>query len=104
MFQASLLSSSRDFGIFHILNIRGSFEFIAFGIMAGRIDFDKYIDISKLKNKTALITGGVSGLGSGIAATFAEHGAHVTIADINEQRGNEYAKELTSKGYRCGVP
>jgi len=79
-------------------------EFIAFGIMAGRIDFDKHIDISKLKNKTALITGGVSGLGSGIAATFAEHGAHVTIADINEQRGNEYAKELTSKGYRCGVP
>ena len=43
-------------------------------MMVEVIDFGKAIDVSKLRDKTVLITGGASGLGSGIAARFAEHG------------------------------
>ena len=37
----------------------------------------------RLKNKTALVTGGASGLGYAIAKEFTLHGATVMIADID---------------------
>jgi len=53
---------------------------------------------SSLKDKSVLITGGASGLGAAIALAYAEKGAYVTIADINEELGNKYTKELQAKG------
>ncbi|KAA3633293.1 MAG: SDR family NAD(P)-dependent oxidoreductase [Bacteroidetes bacterium] len=50
-----------------------------------------------LKNKTAIITGGASGIGKAIAETFSEMGATVHIIDVNEQAGKQTASELTSK-------
>ena len=36
-----------------------------------------------LKNKTAIITGGASGLGAGIAKILAKQGAVISLIDIN---------------------
>lgn len=47
-----------------------------------------------LKGKTALITGGTSGLGKAIALLFAEQGAHVAIFGTNSARAKEVAEKL----------
>ena len=39
----------------------------------------------RLENKTALVTGGASGFGEGIARTFAREGARVAVLDINQE-------------------
>jgi 3-oxoacyl-[acyl-carrier protein] reductase len=48
----------------------------------------------RLKDKVALVTGGASGFGEGIARRFAQEGAHVAIADLNEDAAQKLAKEL----------
>ena len=47
-----------------------------------------------LKGKTALVTGGASGLGEATARRYASHGANVAILDMNDERGETLAKEL----------
>jgi NAD(P)-dependent dehydrogenase (short-subunit alcohol dehydrogenase family) len=47
-----------------------------------------------LDGKTALITGGASGIGAGICRHFAAAGASVVIADVDEERGRALAGEL----------
>lgn len=53
--------------------------------------------MKRLENKIAIITGGASGIGKATAEKFVEEGAKVIIWDLNEQRGNEVAKELGAK-------
>ncbi len=48
----------------------------------------------RLKDKTAIITGAASGFGEGIARRFAEEGAQVVVADLNEESGKKIAKEI----------
>ena len=53
------------------------------------------IDLSQLKDKSCLITGGASGLGFAVAEAFARAGAYVTIADlISTEPGEKIAKDL----------
>ncbi len=48
----------------------------------------------RLSGKTALVTGGASGLGAAIARRFVLEGAAVIIADIDEVAGNALAAEI----------
>jgi NAD(P)-dependent dehydrogenase (short-subunit alcohol dehydrogenase family) len=47
-----------------------------------------------IQGKSALVTGGASGLGAATVRMLAEQGAKVAIADLNEKNGNELAQEL----------
>jgi 2-hydroxycyclohexanecarboxyl-CoA dehydrogenase len=52
----------------------------------------------KLDGKTALITGGASGIGRATVLEFARNGARVICADINEAKAREVAKEASDCG------
>jgi len=48
----------------------------------------------RLEGKRAIVTGGASGFGAGIARRFAEEGARVIVADLNEDAARALAAEL----------
>ncbi len=48
----------------------------------------------RLDGKVAVITGGCSGIGLATVRRFAEEGARVVIGDLNDERGEELAKEV----------
>ena len=48
----------------------------------------------RLEGKTAIVTGGASGFGAGIARKFVTEGARVVIADLNSELAEELAQEL----------
>ncbi|NOU62527.1 glucose 1-dehydrogenase [Paenibacillus sp. LMG 31461] len=56
-----------------------------------------------LLGKTAIVTGGSSGIGESIVRLFAANGANVVIADWNEQEGVRLADDLTSSGYHVAA-
>ncbi len=53
---------------------------ISLGGTAGRVD-----------RKVVIVTGGAQGFGAGIVEQLMEHGANVVIADLNEEKGREFA-------------
>ena len=52
----------------------------------------------RLDNKTAVITGGGSGIGRAIATVFARQGAKVYIIDVDENGAKETVKIITEAG------
>ncbi|ORY57842.1 3-oxoacyl-reductase [Pseudomassariella vexata] len=49
---------------------------------------------TRLAGKVAIVTGGASGFGRGIATKFVQEGANVIIADLSAEAGQALAKEL----------
>tara|TARA_B100000767_G_scaffold33169_1_gene28353 strand:- start:7386 stop:8162 length:777 start_codon:yes stop_codon:yes gene_type:complete len=64
--------------------------------------------IFSLKGKTAIITGGGSGIGKAISTTFAKQGAHVCILDFSADNGNVTVSEIKKENgsasfYQCDL-
>jgi NAD(P)-dependent dehydrogenase (short-subunit alcohol dehydrogenase family) len=58
---------------------------LSMGATAGRAD-----------RKIAIVTGGAQGFGAGIVENLMENGANVVIADLNEEKGKEFADSFNS--------
>jgi NAD(P)-dependent dehydrogenase (short-subunit alcohol dehydrogenase family) len=54
--------------------------------------------MAKLSGKSAIVTGGASGIGKAIAQLFLEEGARVVVADINKGLLDTTTKELSAAG------
>ena len=62
----------------------------------------------RLDGRTAVVTGGASGIGRAIAEVFASQGARVCILDLNEECAKAAAATISENGgeataYRCDV-
>ena len=55
--------------------------------------------IDDLSGKVAVVTGAASGIGRATATAFAERGMRVALADIEEERLEQTAAELTAAGH-----
>ncbi len=51
-----------------------------------------------LEGKTAIITGAASGIGKSTAVLFAQNGANVVVADIDEEQGKAVVEKLKTQG------
>ena len=54
-----------------------------------------------LKNKSAIITGGASGIGKAVSILFAKQGADVHIMDLNQSALDEMQKIISSENQSC---
>ena len=57
----------------------------------------------RLKDKTAIVTGGASGFGEGIARAFAAQGARVLVADISQKAALRVADDIGGLAVRTDV-
>lgn len=53
----------------------------------------------RLSGRTALVTGGASGIGAACVRAFAAEGAVVTVADVNEEAAAELADQIGGKAW-----
>src|SRR5258706_16446809 len=57
----------------------------------------------RLEEKVALVTGAAQGIGFACAQAFAAEGAHVVLADVNNDKGRKAAESLGAEFARCDV-
>jgi len=56
-----------------------------------------------IQNKVFIVTGGASGLGAGTARMLVANGARVVLADVQDEAGNAFAKEIGQRYVHCDV-
>lgn len=79
-------------------NRQPGFEYV----MDPRPVFDKPKAAKKLEGKTAIITGGDSGIGRAVSVLFAKEGANVVIVYFDEHQDAEETKQYVEKeGAKC---
>ena len=64
---------------------------------SGPVDVKGQVNYAALKDRNVIVTGGSSGLGKGFVHMFAENGANIVIADLQDGPGKELEKELAGK-------
>ncbi|KAE8310455.1 hypothetical protein BDV41DRAFT_590350 [Aspergillus transmontanensis] len=71
----------------------------------GPVDCTIPPDPSKLQGKSVIVTGGANGMGETTVRQFAAAGAFVTIADVNVERGEQVAQELSPNAQfvKCNI-
>lgn len=52
----------------------------------------------RLENRTVVVTGAAQGFGAGIAGILFSEGANIVVADLNEEKGKEFAGQLNARG------
>jgi NAD(P)-dependent dehydrogenase (short-subunit alcohol dehydrogenase family) len=58
----------------------------------------------EIRGKVAIVTGGASGIGAGLAKRFVAEGARgVVLADVNLERAESVAKEIGAVAMKCDV-
>ena len=57
--------------------------------------------MNRLQDKIAIVTGGANGIGSAVSELFAEEGAWVLIADIEEEPGQQTVNGIREDGGRA---
>ncbi len=50
------------------------------------------------QNKSVVVTGGALGIGAAVAARFAQDGARVVIADVNEEAAQQVIERIGKGG------
>jgi NAD(P)-dependent dehydrogenase (short-subunit alcohol dehydrogenase family) len=58
------------------------------------------VDVMKLTDKVAIVTGAAAGIGRAIALAFAREGAHVVLADVEGERVKQVEQELQQQSPR----
>jgi NAD(P)-dependent dehydrogenase (short-subunit alcohol dehydrogenase family) len=89
---------ANELGVSHPLTVLGgaSVEF-------GRAMDPQIGELLSLDGRTALVTGGASGIGESIARLLAGAGAHVVIGDIDTEGAAEVAGEIESAGHSAAA-
>ena len=57
----------------------------------------------RFEGKNAIVTGAASGIGAATARRLASEGAHVVVADFNEEAARAVASEVNGTAVRCDV-
>lgn len=57
--------------------------------------------MGRMDGRSAVVTGGASGIGRACALTFAREGADVVVADLDEERGRVVVSEIKAMGRKA---
>ncbi|MBA2457010.1 MAG: SDR family NAD(P)-dependent oxidoreductase, partial [Nocardioidaceae bacterium] len=57
----------------------------------------------RLEGRTAVVTGGCSGIGLATVRRFAAEGARVVIGDVDDAPGEDIAEEVSGAYVHCDV-
>src|SRR5215212_2111349 len=74
---------------------------VCIGCVAGRNRSIEETIMGMLDGKVAFITGAASGIGAGAARRFAEEGAQVALADMQNEEGERLCNELIANGQQA---